>query len=300
MTAPGWEDVPFPDEEWVAEVADWDGVTTTPAPSAASAPEISDFVRELHAKNTRAFAHWRGTGKANGDTSPRGYDWVTACHVFKAGGTINDAKVAILTRPDGHALRMGAQYVDHTVERARAVTLTPVGSEDDELVVDRVVILESSPPIYVLTVGGREFTVSPAVLAARHKLNVAVLEATNQLPNLPPTKGGKYNAWVNATLSKAERVEMPEDAGTEAGERNDVAAMIEGMPLGETRADLERGAVVVADDGCKLLSHPALFGIVRLNIKDITRGKLAQYLRALGWEPFQAWMEGAQVRTWRK
>jgi len=283
---PPWDGPPIEDE-WVAD------------PPAVE-PTLTKFAAELLLTNTRAAAHWRGSGKANGDTSPRGYDWVTAMHVIRAGGTDEDAISAVLTRPDGHARELGRAYAQSTVTRAREQKdAKPEKQDAPPVAIDRVVIYASQPPSYELHLGAACVNVSAAVLLSRPRLKITLTETIAAVPELPATKGGKFDAWINGLLATAERVEMPEDASTEAGMRNDVARLIDGLPGGETAEEFERGAVLTDDHGRRLISMPRLFETSQAANRDVTRPMLGRFLRQLGWTPAQVYVEGKQLRTWR-
>jgi hypothetical protein len=290
MNSPPWEgdDWVPPEDEWAEECA--------AAPAAPAA--LTKFAAELLLTNTRAAAHWRGNGKANGDTSPRGYDWATARHVLSAGGTDEDAISAVITRPDGHARELGLAYARSTVNRARGED-KPEKQAAPPVSIDRVVIYASRPPSYELHLGAVSVNVSMAVLLSRPRLKITLAEALSAIPELPPTKGGAFEGWVNGLLATAETVEMPEDASTEAGMRNDVGHLIDGLPGGETAEEFERGAVLTDDHGRRLLSMPRLFATVQAAARDVTRPMLGRFLRELEWVPATVYLEGKQLRAWR-
>ena len=290
---PRWEGPPPDDDD-----APDDGL---PVAEPGDPPEMTPFVARFFASKTRAAAHWRGTGKSAGDTSPRGYDWTVACDVAKAGGSYDDIVSALLSRPDGHALREGMAYVRSTAERAAGSVAAKEKQQLEAvyLEVDAVTVQATRPPIYTLTIGPHEVSVSAAVLSSASKLKVAIMETTHSIPALPPARGGLFDQWINGLLTSAVVIEMPDDASTDTGEVEEVRHRLSAMPSGTGVDGLERGCVVEIDDVTSIVLLRPLFAAMRLSLPQITRPRLAQCLRSLGWESTREVVGDVQVRVWR-
>lgn len=290
---PAWLDAPPPDDDW--QVVPETGLTP--------------FAAALLERVSRVKAHWQGRGKANGDQSARGYDIAVALDVFVAGGNEDDARSAVLSRPDGHAASMAPAYLADVLRAA--ISAKPPDREARKEaaaaerlreaigIVSRVVLYRTDPPTYELTVGGVTFDTTAAVLVNRGRMMTRIVEATNTIPDLPK-KG--YGQWVAAVLAAAEIVEMPDDASEAGGIVAELSYMLEGMPPGEDIDDLERGCVYINDRGELHILLRAFAHSVAAAMPKLTRPTLCKMLRVLGWSDTQIRLGGdqKQIRVWRK
>jgi len=286
MNSPPWDG-----DDWVPPEDEW-------AEECSAAPAPTAFVAEILDRNTRAAAHWRGRGKANGDQSARGYDVTIAADIYGAGGDDNDARSAVLSRPSGHALSMPAAYLDDVLRAARALKEPPKEDGADDLIT-RVVLYRTDPPTYELTVGGVMFATSAAVIVNRGRMLTRIVEATNTLPTLPK-KG--YDRWVAALLARAEIIEQPEDASEEGGVMCDLAYMIQGLSQGDDVDAMERGCIYVTEEGAQCLALRPFMQSVRTQMPQAGRSLVTRLLRRMGWEPVHERVgpEKKQVRVWRR
>jgi len=291
---PERDDVPWPDDEWM--------------PSGVGPMVPTPFVADLLEKNSRAAAHWRGRGKANGDTSARGYDIAIARDVFQAGGTADDTRSAVLSRPDGHAATMPAAYLADVLGAAQRDVVPSQDERADQRLagkiqaavdlVTAVTLYRTDPPTYALTVRGVTFDTSAAVIISRARMVTRIVEATNSLPDLP-RKG--YDLWVAAILEMAEIVKMPEDASEAGGILADLSYMLEGLAPGDDLDALERGCVYIDDAGDHHIMLRAFARGVAATLPKLTRPMLCKMLRVMGWTDVQTRIGASkQTRLWRK
>lgn len=267
------------------------------------------MVASLLEANTRAAAHWRGRGKGNGDCSARGYDVTVARDVFAAGGTDGDARSAVLSRPDGHAATRDDAYLDDVLRCALAAVV-PTGKDRaaafaaDKVtealgLVESVTLYRTDPPTYELSIGGVKFDTTAGVLVNRARMITRIIEATNTMPPLPQKH---YDDWVRALLARAVVVEMPDDASEAGGVIAEISYMLEGMAIGEDNDALERGLLVVDEQGRQCLSLRAFARRVAASLPKVTRPTLCKMLRTLGWSDVQLRIgdDARQIRAWRK
>lgn len=292
---PEWGDVPPPDDEWM--------------PNGVGPAAPTPFVAELLETNTRAAAHWRGRGKANGDTSARGYDIAVARDVFQAGGTDQDAESAVLSRADGHAAMMPPGYLADVLRRGRD-SIVPTKEEraaayaSQKLaeavdMVEAVTLYRTDPPTYELTVGGVRFDATAACIVNRGRMLTRIVEATNTIPELPKKR---YEQWVAAVLARAVVVEMPEDASEAGGIMSEIAYMLEGMAVGEDGDALERGLAYVDDRGRSCIKLRPFSKQVKTSMPKLGQHTLCKMLVTLGWTTatIRIGSDPKQHRVWRK
>lgn len=271
-----------------------------PDPNLPPQPVCTPFVTALMGRNPKFLAHWHGRGKTNGDISSGGYDWTVAQEIIAAGGSPDDVIEALLARPDRHAFNAGETYARKLALRAQKHAEK---IESEYVEIESLSIQDSSPPVYSFVIKGFKFDVSGSVLLSRSRFAVSVMESIGEVPRLPTTSGGLYADWVNDQLKNATHIEMPPDASTPDGEREEIEHIIHGLPAGDAASEgakaLDRGAVVsVPEIGETLLMRP-LFASVRSLLPNVTRPRLTKILREIGWLPATITLDGKQLRVWK-
>ncbi len=271
--------------------------------------QLTGLVADLMVRNTRFAAWFNGKGKANGDTSARGYDIATARAVLEADGNDGDARCAVLARPDRHAAEMGENYLLDVLRVAREQAKKAPSaarewaeakavSESGDLI-ERVVLYRTDPPIYAITAFGVTFDTTAACVLNRTRFQVRVAEATNKVMDLPKKK---YSDFVRSIFDRAEVVDMPDDASEAGGNRAEVEAILSGMGEGDDRQALDRGCKVKTDLGQECIALRPLAKTVRMVLPQLSRPELCKILRGLGWADVQVRLPGeaGQVRVWRR
>ena len=289
---------------------------------------LTEKARAILEANQQVRSHWRGEGKSKGDTSSSGYDWTTAYDILKAGGGPEDAASAVASRPDGSALAKGTRHIERTVGRAVAALEQYRADQDAQVAVrnatervarqalkeadkddkraaelaaawrpNSVAIYRTDPPRYVFTSGDRVFEVTTSHLAQRHQMRRRLMEVLLRIVQLPTTKWGAYDAWVNELLEGAKVYEQPPEASRYGGIHEELAERLGALRAGDCAADLARGCAVEVD-GRRAVRLSPLLRSLRQSDTEITRPELAQHLSRAGWESRKGRLEGEQVRVW--
>lgn len=246
--------------------------------------------------NTQAAAAYRGAGRK--DATAEEHDQATASHALKAGLSDEEVVATVMSRPDGHAAGRGQDYAESVLQMAR--DKAKPASRPATMMVDRIEIQASKPPIYTLHIGEAAVRVTSAELMNRGRLSTAIMEAIHRIPTLPPTKGDEYQLWVNDMLDQATVVQVGEDADIDYGEREDIQHIIETMAQCDDADRMPDGLLYTTDEGPEAeMILRAFMERLRGTMPAMTRPTLVRHLRALGWTDTTRVIQGKKQRVWR-
>ncbi|MCC7015525.1 MAG: hypothetical protein IT454_23405 [Planctomycetes bacterium] len=285
---------------------------STPPPNertSGAGPTLSPRAKALIHGNQRIRALFEGRGKPEMgldgrrmDTSSSGYDSSLAVALLKRGLSADEVAAAIWHRPDEAARAKGMDYIRRTVERAKKFVEEVTSTEAEaaaieaDFQVESVELYQSQPPIYHMRIEGVRLELSSGDLLTRGRFAQRFLEGLRRVPALPD--GEDWRDLVNGWLASATLVEAPPDGSDEQVLLDSIQHAIENLPVGDERADLDRGKALKLDDGRTAFKARTVFALVREEWPTLKHGKLTNVLKALGFEHHMPKVDGTTVRVW--
>ncbi len=276
--------------------------------------ELSPRVRSLLTSSPRLLALFEGRGKtAVGDdgrrldTTSSGYDFSFVLGLVHRGVTDpRELATALWHRPDGAARAKGEKYVAKTVQHALVLAAKskpqgqgqPVGLDFE---VSRVVVLDSNPPVYHLTVDGEVLVLSSAELLSEYRFKKRFVEVLQRIPRLPsglnkdePT----FEQHVNEWLKKAEVVHQPPEASRRGMLEEELRLIIDGLGEAEGRDDLDRGKALLVEGRRAFKTRNLARAVKDSSHVDLGTHELCDLLRSMGCTSRVVSLDGGAVRLW--
>ena len=233
---------------------------------------------------------WQLAGKMNAmDAVAQG--------LAKNGWGVSDIVAALRNHPDREMTE------DDAVDAARRAvdSFKPVleASRQADAPEPRIVrVMCQRPRTYDVEFAGEEFTAGTQAIASRSAFRMACLDNTATVPSLPPAK--KFDAWLEAQLAQAEKVEQPPEASADGMETEFIEDLIASTPQGEEMAEI-REVRWVAENGYRYLHAASMWRLrVRQMMPTITGPRFAAILRSLGWLPHEYTGKDFRAKTWRQ
>lgn len=250
---------------------------------------MSERVLTLLRSNKKVSSLYFGIGKPKAgkkgqplDTSLSGYDFSFVAALVDEGVLDpGELVAALISRPDGHARGKGQNYADRTVKAVLEKYAPRELNPYDELQITKVVIFDSNPPVYEITVLERTFRVTAEAFATTRKFRVEYLSATHKIPRLPGQDD--WPVWANQLLERAERREMPPEASTEPALREAVQAAIDDMPITDDSSEIATGKAWDLGDGVKGFMESAVRNRIKDDFPGLGRHDVSRVLNALGY-----------------
>lgn len=288
----------------------------TPINLKGGVPELGAWTKALIESDDRLNDLFNGVGKTEGDTSPSGYHMTLAIALATRDVPPEQIAAVLLGCPDGRARKKGRRYVERTVARALAIVAEEKESDadaddddsadastvptngttgDTDVVVSKVVIYDTVPPTFEMHIGGKVIKLSSDDLLKPGRFTRAYVDHLHRIPRLPPKK--RWNRFINRLLAGATIVHQPDEASPELFLRGEIARIVENLPLGSTREDLEHGKSITMN-GCQVFTLRTLRQIVHESVQPTCVRELAVQLRALACKPFKPTLGGKQIRVW--
>jgi hypothetical protein len=124
----------------------------------------------------------------------------------------------------------------------------PGPSEDESLPnfrVEKVLIVDSDPPHYWLTIDGEAYLWTAEELSSATRFKLRYLKTVRRMPQRLPTTPAAWDEMVDAWLSRATTVAQPPDASPAILIREHIQHGIVGLPQGSVPLDLDDGSAVM-------------------------------------------------------
>ncbi|MGH9463917.1 MAG: hypothetical protein ACRD1X_22165 [Vicinamibacteria bacterium] len=189
--------------------------------------------------------------------------------------------------------RTVALYAPSDVPRTRDLAVAikkatkgPPPAQDEHLPnfrVDKVLIADSDPPRYWLTIDGKEYQWSAAELSSATRFKLRFITAVRRVPLRLPKSPEAWDELVDSWLAKATTVQQPPDASPEILVRDHVSRGLEGLAVGDGILDLESGKGIV-HDGRFCFKSIAAVRIARELDGRIGSHEVCDHLRILGFD----------------
>ena len=279
--------------------------------------EIPERVRTLLDAHPRLQSLFQGRGKPGTDeqgqrldTTSSGYDY-SLVYALAKKGVRDEAELAtaLWHRPDDAARSKGLDYVLRTVRKVLARMAPPADDRrgqggasaagDDggiDFVVDRIRIFDSDPPVYEFTIGGTVLKLGSSHLLSRAQFCARFLDGLRRVPALP-SKAQAWRELVNDWLAHAEVVEQPPEASQAELLRQQIAAVIASLTIGDSADELDQGKGL-RHDGTLIFKTLTVLKLLKDTYGEVSAHVLCSYLRDLGFESKPVRLEGKLVRVW--
>lgn len=255
---------------------------------------LSPQIQGLHAKHDQLRRLYEGTGKKNGKslTGPSEYDRAYVVRLTKYGVlAAAELAAAVLSRPDGHAVRQTREYVSKLVadaiEAAAAVNSEAPENEDAELerargladfTVDRVRVLAADRSRYELEIGGDVLVLTVDQLANPKDFKKAFFNKFHRFPKTPPATGKRGDLWqvlVNSWMREAQQQRLVGNSSADAVFSRHVEKAVSGLGVGDSREALHDDMAWV-ENGRRYFTADPIFQRVRhldtkLRHEDVAR-----------------------------
>lgn len=200
------------------------------------------------------------------------------------------------------------QLTTEIKKAVKAATSGPPPDADESLPnfrVEKVVVFDSDPPQYFLTIDGVEYLWTAEELSSVTRFKLRFIKAVRRVPLRLPKVPGMWDQLVDSWLARATTVSMPPDASPEIFVRDHVSRGLEGLAIGDGLIDIENGKGIVHEDRFCFKSIAAV-RIARELEAGIGTHQVCGHLRDLGYDnvvislridPDKA--EYKAVRVWR-
>lgn len=168
----------------------------------------------------------------------------------------------------------------------KATSKSPPPAEDEHLPnfrVDKVLIVDSDPPKYWLTINGTDHEWTAGELSSATRFKQRFMEAVRRVPLRLPKSPEAWDELVDGWLSKATTVEQAPDASPALFLRDHISRGLEGLAIGDGIVDLESGKAIV-HDGWFCFKSVAAVKIARELDGRIGSHDVCDHLRILGFE----------------
>jgi hypothetical protein len=167
-----------------------------------------------------------------------------------------------------------------------ATSSGPPPSEDESLPnfkVEKVLVADSDPPRYWLTIDGQDYPWSAEELSSATRFKLRFMKAVRRVPLRLPKSPGAWDELVDGWLARATTMVQPADASDEILIRDHIHRGLEGLALGDGLIDLESGKGIV-HDGHLCFKSIAAVRIGRELDHRIGSHEVCAHLRRLGYE----------------
>ena len=222
-------------------------------------------------------------------------DWV------EAGGTAEALKgfLTALPRQEAAPAAQAAGTTDQSPE-AKLNKLVESGNGQNErgcdFPVGRVTIQDTDPPIVNLWIHGRVVTVETEEIRSSYGFSCAYFRRFHRWP-VVPSKPGRWRRLVNSWTARAEVIEAPPEGSAEYALGEEIALIVAALPVGETKADVVRGRVIVKA-GRRCFQTRTIAAALDRRRKEVALHRLTRTLRELGYEAKVVNVAGESARLW--
>lgn len=149
--------------------------------------------------------------------------------------------------------------------------------------VDKVLIADSDPPKYWLTINGVDHEWTAGELSSATRFKQRFMEAVRRVPLRLPKSAEAWDELVDSWLAKAITVSQPPDASPSIFMRDYISRGLEGLAIGDGLLDLESGKAIF-HDGRFCFKSIAALKIAREENSRIGSHEVCDHLRLLGFD----------------
>jgi len=174
---------------------------------------------------------------------------------------------------------------------------TKKSADELDFKLDRIIIYDSVPPCYELHIENKILRLTTAELLTPSKFRLIFTDHLHRVIRMPRKGEKRWEDHVDEMLARAEIVHQPDEASDRNFWNQTVKSVIDNLPSGDNREELEHGASVVID-GKKAFTLKTVLNIVQKTIEAIAPNTLAVILHELNCVPDKRFIDGKQVRIW--
>lgn len=291
---PGKEEAPAGSSSSAPHESNQSTESSVPGAERPHQAGLSPRIQGLHTEHLQVRRLFAGTGKKDSKllSGPGEYDRAYVAKLTNYG--VSDASelaAAVLSRPDGYAVRQGEPYVSKLVadaiEAAAARNAEVVVNDDAELerarsladfAVDRARVLAADRSRYELEIGGDVLVLTVDQLANPKDFKKAFFNKFHRFPKTPPATGKRGDLWqvlVNGWMRQAQQQRLVGNSSADAVLARHVEKAVSGLGAGDSKEALHDDMAWV-ENGRRYFTADPIFQRVRhldakLRHEDVAR-----------------------------
>lgn len=171
------------------------------------------------------------------------------------------------------------------------------GDPDVDFEVAQMIIYETVPCHYQLTIEGQQLNLKVDDLMHAARFKRAFMQQLHRIPKVPGRKPVRdWDSHVNTWLRMAERKDMPSEASDEGALRESIQAALDDMPITEEPKDLDRGQLIMVGDQRAFKARALLHRLE--DYQRLTLNELCAALRKMGCDSRSVRFHDQVLRTW--